>query len=796
VLRTRLHSIGKLAALAVFVAVVGLLAAYLTLPGKRSGPGDGRRKLEGKVVAVFNNTRYAHEVEGRIRFILTAGTDRTHEDGTHELEQVVFESHGADGSRRDRVSADTARVSDTTDLSSLDAEFISNVVVETTEGLRVRTNRLTYRHANNIVETSDPVAFEYKNLSGKATGAIVKPEEQTVELLADVDCVLKPDREARSPDGTTAAVAGNETSARKARKRARKQAARQQQPAVLAKSASGQPAPDDAGEMRIRCQTALAEKKAQRVSFWGGVVVDRGRDQIRASRLVAYTNESNQLDRIEARENCHIVSALRGEISGNEMDFFFNADQNLTRALVKGNVHARTDGDGSPAEARADLAEIGFTPVGGRAAIETLSGVGNASLTMHPPPVSEAVPNPAKREVLANAITIQFDKETGVMRDAHGNGNAIIMITPQKQQKGVNRQTIRAARMSAVFFDQQNRLKQFTAAGDVRVEIDPTVPDAHPQRVLTGKTLTADFAADSQEVERLSIDGGVKYNEGDRNATAERATYDGGREVLAMRGRRPSAWDSKGRTQADEIDYDRRNDEIHSRGDVRATYYSPEGSNGSTPFRNDKSPVFVTANRADTRNADGIAVFTGNARGWQDDNFVKADRIEIREREKRMLASGNVDSALYSVERETSPGKREVVPAFATADQLDYSDTARIVRYEGSVKARQGPDRVEASIVDVHLEREANEVERLDARGNVVLVQPGRRGIGDRLDYSSKDGRAVLWGKNARVDDQEKGSVMGAELTLYFRDDKIVVQNQFGTGRVRSTHRLKNAKEK
>jgi lipopolysaccharide assembly outer membrane protein LptD (OstA) len=122
------------------------------------------------------------------------------------------------------------------------------------------------------------------------------------------------------------------------------------------------------------------------------------------------------------------------------------------------------------------------------------------------------------------------------------------------------------------------------------------------------------------------------------------------------------AWDAKSRTQADEIDYDRRHDESHARGDVRTTYYSRETTNDSTPFKNTKSPVFITAERADAQNKAGIAIYTINARGWQDDNFIKADRIELYQDDKRMVAIGNVESALYQAKQETSPGKREVVP--------------------------------------------------------------------------------------------------------------------------------------
>ena len=76
------------------------------------------------------------------------------------------------------------------------------------------------------------------------------------------------------------------------------------------------------------------------------------------------------------------------------------------------------------------------------------------------------------------------------------------------------------------------------------------------------------------------------------------------------------------------------------------------------------------------------------------------------------------------------------------------------------------------------------------AEGNVVLTQPGRRGVGDKFAFTAEDGRAVLTGKSARIDDQERGTTMGSQLTFYSRDDKVFVDNQQGTGRVRSTHRL------
>src|SRR5436305_14443200 len=102
-LRVKLLSAGRMVALVLFVAIAVARAVYLVRRHKRNESTPEGHKLQGQVVAIFNNTRYAHEVEGKVRFILTAGTDKTHQDGTHELDQVQLESFGTDGNRHDVV---------------------------------------------------------------------------------------------------------------------------------------------------------------------------------------------------------------------------------------------------------------------------------------------------------------------------------------------------------------------------------------------------------------------------------------------------------------------------------------------------------------------------------------------------------------------------------------------------------------------------------------------------------------------------------------------------------------------
>jgi LPS export ABC transporter protein LptC/lipopolysaccharide transport protein LptA len=749
---------GKLAALALFLSVAAVLIVYLGLHNKHMESSADRPKLQGRMVAVFNNTRYVHEVEGTVRFVLTAGTDKTYEDGTHELEQVRLESHGVSGDRNDVITADRAKVSDTSDLNKLDAEFISNVVVQTSDGLTIKTSYLHYDHMKNIADTREVVEFEGKELSGRCTGLVVEMAEERARLLENPDIIL-----------------GMRTS----------EAIQPNQPLTRRPSNGVAKTP-----FRIVAKEALLEKKQRRVTFIGNVVVTQGVNQMRADKMTGYFDRTN-LERVEARGNAYLREGGKSEVKSSDMDFFFADGRRLARAVAVGGVYVRSLRTEPLTEASAESVEVTFAQ--GNAA-EVLKATGGAVVKIHASAADNARTNASEREISAGVISLWFFPGGHNIKHVEASDNAMLSLVPTRAERGADKKTIRAPRMSAEF-SEGNRVDTFNASGGVRVEVVAMLADAHPPRISTSNTLHAKFSPDSQDIVVIIQEGNFKYSEADRNAVAERAVYDDRSEVLNLRGNRPTLWDSKARLQADEIDYDRQRDETHARGQVRTTYYSREAANDSTPFKNTKSPIFLTADRVDARNGEGVALYVGNARGWQDDNFVRADRIELYQQQKRMVAIGHVESALYNAKRRSSSGD-ETAPGFASADRMFYSDRERLIRYEGHVKARQGSDRIEATAVSIYLKQETNEVDHLIAEGGVVLEQPGRRGVGDRLTYTADNGVGVLMGKLARIDSEENGSTMGAKLTFNSHDDKISIDNQQGVGRVRSIHKLTKGKEK
>ncbi|HKP73397.1 MAG TPA: LptA/OstA family protein, partial [Pyrinomonadaceae bacterium] len=347
-----------------------------------------------------------------------------------------------------------------------------------------------------------------------------------------------------------------------------------------------------------------------------------------------------------------------------------------------------------------------------------------------------------------------------------------------------------------LFYETGNLAREFTASGGAKAVIAP-VQQGTPRgtRTVTSQKMIAAFTRETQDVERVDAQGDAQFNEGDRNGQAETAIYSAPTETVQLRGGAPTVWDSRARIKATEIDSDTRKEISYARGKVQTTYYSQEQTNGATPFSKVKSPVFIVSNAAEFQHETGVGIYTGEARAWQDDNFVRADRITLRRDNKRMESDGHVQSALYQARRKDASGNRVVVPVFATSNRMFYSDTDRLLHYEGDVDIKQGTERITSEVADVFLMKDAGEVERTVAQRSVVVTQPGKRGTGDWAQYTAADETVMMTGNPARVEDTEQGNTESRRLTVYLRENRVVADNPGGgaqsTGRVRSSHKIK-----
>ena len=713
-------------------------------------------ELSTTVVSIVEGYERRVTEGDRLRLFVKAKRDITFDDGHHELEDVQLEAYPAEGDKPDRITAHRSIYDEQKGLLS----FMGEVNIETRDALSAKTETIVYNQKTEVAETPAPITFTRENVSGKATGATVDSKQKRLELRRDVEIVVAPD------------AVGD---------------------------ATGKPKGSRARPITIRSAHAAFDQGTNHLAFTGGATAEQDRDIMSGDQIAGTLNHEKRLQKVEARGNSYLRSMNEGraaEVHATDMDFFLDRDQQLERAFATTDVRAQSlDADSEMQLSGASALELNFQPQNDRSLLKEMHTQGRTKITLSAPKSHANDPRAANKQLTADRVNL-FWRVTGRdLERAEAVGNAELLVDPVQKSATADRKTLLAPRFDCDFYETGNLARTFTASSEAKAVIDPVQPsETRATRTLTSEKMTALFVRETQDIDRLDAQGDAKFNEQDRNGRAANATYTASDEVVHLRGGEPVVWDSRARTKALEIDSDTRNDISFSRGKTATTYYSQEQTNGATPFSKLKSPVYIVSDRAEFRHNAGVAIYTGNARTWQDDNFVRADKITLYRDNKRMEGDGHVQSALYQARRKSETGASEAVPAFVTSDHISYTDPERLLHYEGNVDIKQATDRITGGVADIYLLKESNEVEKTIAKQNVVLTQPGRKGNGEVAVYTSADESVVLTGNPARVEDSAQGTSEGARLTVYLRDSRVVADGSKGsqqTGRVRSTHKIR-----
>jgi len=755
-LRAKFPIVARIVAVVVLTAGIALIAiSYYRLRNNR--PFRLRSEtpeLSKQITGIIEGYEQRVTKGGRLHFLLKASRDITFSDGHHELETVSLFVYPDSGDKPDQISSNRAIYDQANSLIT----FLGSVKIETKDALKVNTESIVYNQTSEVGQTDAVVEFSRENVSGRSTGAVVEAKNKKLELKKDVQITVAPEVP-REPQ---------------------------------AKAASSRSRP-----VVIRSAQGLFEQAAMKLSFFGGVTVDQDRDSMSGDNLYATLNEHKRLQRVELRGNSYLKTMEEGraaELNSVDMDFFLDKDQRLERAVAMKEARARSlDSDSEMHASGASLVEVNFQAQGDRSLLKEMRTEGRSVINISAPKSKANDPRAANKRLTADSVKL-FWRVTGRdLEKAEAIGNAELFVDPIVKNASADKKTLTAPRFDCDFFEAGNLAKTFVATGGAKAVIEPLQhAENKGVRTLTSQSMTAVFVKDTQDVERLDAQGNAKFNENDRNGIAANITYLAQDETVRLRGGEPTVWDSRARTKALELDSNLRDEVSFSRGKTATTYYSQQQTNGATPFSKVKSPVYISSDRGEFHHESGLAIYTGNARAWQDDNFVRGDKLTIYVNEKKMDANGRVQSAIYNARRKVE-GVSTIVPVFASADSMSYSEPNRLLHYQDNVDMRSGTERVTSGEADVYLLRDTNEVEKTVAQRAVVLTQPNRKGVGDWLQYTTADEVAVLKGKPARVEDTEKGTSEGGSLTVYVREGRVTSEDGKGpqsTGRVRSTHKV------
>jgi len=578
----------------------------------------------------------------------------------------------------------------------------------------------------------------------------------------------------------------------------------------------------DAKPLKILAQHAVLGKTPSEIVLQHPQTESRqGRGQ--ADQATLFLRQDNTLDHAVAignvvidsaasptSKNQRTAAALRksdlksapttSHVTAEKLEVAMGTRGQVKRAIFSGDVHLETEG-AQPTESTAGRATLTFN---GRNILTKVHAEQQVKLLQHQGSSAKA----QDIAVAAPVIDVWVADGNRLTRAETSGPPEITLLPPEGKQGAQTRVT--ADKFTAKF-DSLGQLSQVHGNAHTRVVTSepPQNNVPQPDRVSTSETIDAYFRPGTG-IEGLLQAGHFRYQAGTQQAFADRAHYTPADQILVLSGA-PRILDSGMATTARSVRLNRATGDGFAEGGVKTTYSDLKPQpNGALLASSD--PIHVTADCMTAHNSPSIATYKGNARLWQDANMVEAPTIEFQKDQRIIVADSNsqqkVSTALTSTDKS---GKS--TPVRVTSDHLNYHDSERKAHYEGEVVARGTDMTVTSRQMDIFF-APANEsvekralpptanplagefslsraegaplapnsptqmsakLEKIIASGSVVVTQPTRRAVGDKLTYTSADDKFVLTGGTPSIFDAERGKVTGVSLTLYRHDDRVVV---------------------
>ncbi|MGA7295691.1 MAG: LPS export ABC transporter periplasmic protein LptC [Terriglobales bacterium] len=557
--------------------------------------------------------------------------------------------------------------------------------------------------------------------------------------------------------------------------------------------------------------------KQPRQVVLAAVHMTREGEQLQSDQATFFLREDNTVDQILAEGN--VQMEFRGRASSesrvsrssppasvtdarsDRAELFLTGTRNLlTTAILSGDVQLMSNGGAQPADASAGRVTLHFA---GQQVLQTVhaedgvrlwqktsqSGSGSMMAPSVVPLPSSAASSAAKgtqgQDIEMTAPVMDFIIKDGrLVERAETSGPPQIVIT----QPGANQKTVVTAAKFTARFTDKNRLA--TLHGEPNAKIVSTIggkPGATGQseRISTSKMLDVIFLSQGG-IASITQSGGVEYVDGLQKAWAQRGEYTSSDQMLVLSGS-PRVVDNGMTTTAQVMRMNRATGDAIAEGNVKSTYsdLKPQPDGGMLAS---SDPIHVTSRTMTAHRSTAIAVYTGDARLWQNANVVEAPTLQF-DRDKRSLVAQATSEQTVSTVLVQIDKTGKVTTVNLTSERLNYIDAERKIFLEGGVTAKGSDVTMTAHEMTVFLRSRSEsqaatlpgtpgQVERIVAVGKVVVTQPARHATGDRLVYTAADDKFVLTGGTPSIFDAERGKITGDSLTFYRHDDRVLVEGR------------------
>jgi lipopolysaccharide export system protein LptA len=584
---------------------------------------------------------------------------------------------------------------------------------------------------------------------------------------------------------------------------------------------------------------------------------------LESDRAVFYLGRENQVEKIVATGNVTTETQVQAaeqtrdspsephpsimRSRADEAEFLLTGKEDVLRtATLSGKVHIEQTG---PQPMRGDAGRV-ILDFSGQNKLRMVHALDSVRLTQNasggPQPTAKGMAS-GPQDFELSAAAMDFVVAQGhILETAKTSGAAQITLTQAvlggsspAQSGPAQRTVVTAGQFLAKFAAVEGKNRLASVHGAPNARIVNSAP-GQSDRVSTSDSVDAAFLPQGG-IDSVIQQGNVVYTDGEQpdkrmQAWANSARYTPTDQVLILTGS-PRVTNGGMTTTAKIIRMNRATGDALAEGNVKSTYSEmkeqPDGA-----LLASSSPIHVTAHSMTAHNTSGMALYSGNARLWQDANIIEAPSIQFDRDRRFVTAEGTPAQPVQTILVQRDKVQRDKVqrdkvqadkvqtdkagpgdggqagkatetkkgvsspsassPISITAAKLTYADSERKVHYEGGVIAKGADFTTSAKTADAYLlphSQTSNaqgpggpgQLDRMVAQDDVVIQQPTRRAEGQKLVYTAADDKFVLTGGPPSIFDAEQGKITGVSLTFFRRDDRVLVEGEASTPVVTQT---------
>ena len=486
-----------------------------------------------------------------------------------------------------------------------------------------------------------------------------------------------------------------------------------------------------------------------------------------------YLRKDSTVEKIIARGNVKADSQGDSEahLRSEQLEVVMAEQKDTIRtATFSGNVQMEASGD-QPMQGNAGRIILNFT---GKNLPASVHAQNDVKLLQHQRPAA-AQAEAQDLEITAPAMDFFFKAKR--MERAETSGPPQIVLRPSNASS-LAQQTVVTAEKFAASFDKKG-LNSVHGAPNARIV---TVTPGESDRISTSDALDAVFRP-GKGIESITQQDNFAYVDDDRKAWAKYARYTPADHLLTLTGS-PRVVDGGMTTTANSMKMNRATGDAVADGDVKSTYSDLKAQPNGALLAS-SSPIHVTAKSMTAHKSPSVAIYSGNARLWQDANVIEAPSIQF-DRNHRSVIANAANGKLVSMLVNQADNKNRVIPLAVNSNHLAYTDNERKAHFDGNVVAKWTDLTITSRTMDVFLQAHSEtsspsvnglgKLDRVVASDQVVINQPKRQGTGDQLVYTAADDKFVLTGGPPSIFDAEQGKITGVSLTLFRHDDRVLVE--------------------